>query len=193
MNILDQIIEYIGEYSATDIVDNVNEQLFQFEKDNVINAEERDALRHYFGMRALSNKFGETPAWIMGIINEGMDVFMPGEAGMQSQIDRQNNLIALQHLEEGVGFNIEDVKSKDDLMSILFALKITPPVGFEETLSNKSATIDSMKNVAESGRDIIEGKNTKAESTFSDILKSIVKPRRKDYNLGYHPNVNLDE
>ena len=69
MNILDQIIEYIGEYSATDIVDNVNEQLFQFEKDNVINAEERDALRHYFGMRALSNKLGETPAWSMGIIN----------------------------------------------------------------------------------------------------------------------------
>jgi hypothetical protein len=71
MGILDKILGYIKSDNANEIVGKIDSKLKEFQYHGMIDDMERDALRHYFGIRGLSSKFGETPAWLMGLINEG--------------------------------------------------------------------------------------------------------------------------
>jgi cupin superfamily acireductone dioxygenase involved in methionine salvage len=78
----------------------------------------------------LSSKFGETPAWLMGLINEGWESILPWEAREQVEADMYNNNIAFEDLNKERGFNLEDINTLDDINSILERLKIPPPLEY---------------------------------------------------------------
>ena len=131
MEFLKRILDYINEDSAKDMVSNINDELLKIQDSGLINDEERDALRHYFGIQSLADEYGDTVAWLSGLIHEGTDLIIPGEAGIQSQVDRANNNIALAHREEGIFLKLEDLNSYDKLRDLLNVLEIPPPYRFD--------------------------------------------------------------
>ena len=128
-NFLEKIINYFNEDEASNIVTSINSKLLKMQDDGLINDQERDALRHYLGIQGLAEKYGDTVAWLAGFIHEGTDLVIPGEAGIQSQVDRQNNNIALEHITEGLNINIEDLNNYENLQNLLSMLIIPPPYG----------------------------------------------------------------
>ena len=126
MNFLDTITNFLGA-EAFEKVDEVVIALNRFQDDGLINGQEHDALRHYLGIQELAGHYGGTVAWLIGLANEGLDIVVPGEAGIQSRVDRMNNNIAIAHVEEGSSVTLEDINSYDKLQSLLNILEIPPP------------------------------------------------------------------
>ena len=125
MKLLDKAINALGG-EAWAKVDEVVLTLDRFEEEGIINLQEHDALRHYFGIQELAKHYGGPTAWFIGVLNEGIDQFIPGEAGIQSQVDIKNNNIAIDHVKRGVAININDINSYDSLRSLLNTLEIPP-------------------------------------------------------------------
>ena len=117
-----------NEVSPSNLVHSIDADLRDTTKYNY-DEMEIDALRHYLGMQGLVEKYGDTIAWIAGILHEGTDLVIPGEAGIQSQIDRENNNIALSHANEGINIKVEDLDNYEKLQKLLSVLVIPPPYG----------------------------------------------------------------
>ena len=115
---------------AITILDNLQSDLKYFESEGYFNTEERDALRHYLGMQALGERYGGSAAWVMGMVHEGFDLFMPGESGTQADVDIKNNNIALEDLDKGINVSVEDLQTKEDFRELLNKLVIPPPSTF---------------------------------------------------------------
>ena len=142
MNFLEKIANYFDP-SANESVLDINKELTRIQDRGLINAEERDALRHYLGIQSLVARYGDTVAWVSGIIHEGTDIIMPGEDWAQSKADRINNNIAIDHMGEGIHVKIEDlsillhtddeadiyISTYDKLQELLNVLEIPLPYG----------------------------------------------------------------
>ena len=127
---LDKIAKQVDEEGGIDTVDKIDSSLNKYQEKGLINEEEQDALRHYYGMRALSNKYGGTAAWIAGHVNEGFDRLTPlalgGDDKIQADVDAFNNAISLEHLEEGRGKDFHEEMTAEELRQPLEFLKIPP-------------------------------------------------------------------
>ena len=107
-----------------------------------LTVEERDALRHYYGMREISNIFGPKISKGLGYINEGTDFLTPGEDGEQARIDILNNAIALDHKTRGVGMDYHEGLTQDSIANVLNFLTIPPPVTMNRSGMNSNADVD---------------------------------------------------
>ena len=130
VNTLDKIAKQVDEEGGVDTVSKIDRSLEKYQEGGHINEEEKDALRHYYGMRALSNKYGATGAWIAGHANEGIDRITPlalgGDNKIQADVDAFNNAISLEHLEEGIGKDFHKEMTPEELRQPLEFLKIPP-------------------------------------------------------------------
>ena len=131
---LDKISKQMDDEGGVETVAGIDRTLDKYQKKGHINEEERDALRHYYGMRALSDRYGGTAAWIAGHVNEGIDRIFPmamggkaaEDAKIQADVDAFNNAVSLRHLEEEKGFDIREDMTKDELRKPLEFLKVPP-------------------------------------------------------------------
>jgi len=128
---LDKLINFLGA-EAWEKVDETVTTLDRFQNEGLINPQEHDALRHYLGIQNLAEHYGGTVAWILGLVNEGLDTVVPGQAGEQSRVDRVNNNIALAHMEEGISIKLEDLDSHNKIQNLLNMLEIPPPLFGED-------------------------------------------------------------
>ncbi len=127
---LDKISKQVDDEGGVETVSSINRALGKYQKKGHINEEEKDALRHYYGMRALSNKYGGTAAWIAGQVNEGFDRITPlalgGDDKIQADVDAFNNAVSLRHIEEGLGRDFNEDMTKEELREPLEFLKVPP-------------------------------------------------------------------
>ena len=112
---------------AYEVVHNIDNFLKEYRTDNKITEEERDALRHYYGMRAVINKYGHEIGKIGGIINEGFDLLFPTESKIQSDVDIHNNKVASMHIRMKFGKDISNDMTLEEIREPLKYLKIPPP------------------------------------------------------------------
>ena len=110
----------------TSSVNEIDKILEEFQNQHLITEMDRDALRHYYGMRSLSNRYGSTAANIAGYLHEGIDLLLPTENKLQSSIYIYNNKIALQDILEGRGSEFREDISSEELRNQLLNLKIPP-------------------------------------------------------------------
>ena len=99
-------------------VSAIDSTLDKFTEDGSITEMEQDALRHYFGTRKLANKYGDTMAYVMGVLNAKFDLFF--------SVDLHNNNIALEHLRKSEGFDFHVGISVLELKHILNDLEVPP-------------------------------------------------------------------
>ena len=129
---LDKIAKQVDEEGGVDTVARIDRALGKYQEEGHINEEERDALRHYYGMRALGNEYGGTIAWTVGYLNEGFDLLPTifssekSDYKIQADVDIYNNDIALKHIEEGIGYDLIEGMSVDEVRGPLEYLKIPP-------------------------------------------------------------------
>lgn len=123
-NLIDEFTSEEDFWSPSSFVTSIDNALGKFTKEGKITEMEQDALRHYFGTRKLAKEYGGTPAYIMGVLNEGLDIF--GSGSKQSSVDLHNNNIALKHIEESKGFDFHEGISALELRHILNDLEIPP-------------------------------------------------------------------
>ncbi len=124
-----------GPEQAVKFIDALLYEDFQNRKyGRSIREEERDALRHYYGMRELVNLYGPGMAEMIGNINEWrlMDVISPiykpdDGSEIQREIDYYNNAVALDHKSRGVGQDFHYDLNMDSLRNVLEHLRIPPP------------------------------------------------------------------
>ena len=107
-----------------------------------VSAEERDALRHYYGIRELSNIFGTSIAEGLGYVNEWTDRPIPGEDQEQRRIDLLNNAVALDHKRRGVGMDYHEGLTQDSIANVLNFLTIPPPVKIDRSGFQSNAHVD---------------------------------------------------
>jgi hypothetical protein len=128
---LDKIAKQVDEEGGVDTVAKIDRALGKYEEKGFISKEEQDALRHYYGMRTLSNKYGGTVAWIAGHVNEGFDRIAFLATGnedqkIQADVDIFNNAVSLRHAEEGRGQDIREDMTEEELRKPLKFLKVPP-------------------------------------------------------------------
>jgi hypothetical protein len=127
---LDKISKQVDDEGGVETVSSINRALGKYQKKGHINEEEKHPLRHYYGMRALSNKYGGTAAWIAGQVNEGFDRITPlalgGDDKIQADVDAFNNAVSLRHIEEGLGRDFNEDMTKEELREPLEFLKVPP-------------------------------------------------------------------
>ena len=127
---LDKISKQVDDEGGVETVSSIDKALGKYQEKGHINEEEKDALRHYYGMRALSNKYGGTAAWIAGQVNEGFDRITPlalgGDDKIQADVDAFNNAVSLRHREEGLGHDFNEDMTKEELRKPLEFLKVPP-------------------------------------------------------------------
>ena len=126
MRVLDKIIDSLGA-GAWEEMDNAVVRLDEYQENGMITPQEHDALRHYFGLQAMAKEYGGSVAWIMGLVNEGLNLVVPGELGEQTRIDIKNNNIALDHVKRGVAVDLKNINTYDDLKPLLDVLIVPPP------------------------------------------------------------------
>ena len=128
MEFLKRILDYVDDNNARNMVNDINSELEQYEKEGYISEEERDALRHYFGIKKLSSEYGETIGWLAGLVHENMgaNLLLPenNPKYIDSKIDLYNNNIALEHYRSNTGINFEDIETINDIRKPLEHLKI---------------------------------------------------------------------
>ena len=112
---------------AYEVVHKIDYFLKTYQKDDKITEEERDALRHYYGMRAVINKYGHEIGKIGGIVHEGFDLLFPTESKIQSDIDIHNNKVASMHIRMKFGKDISNDMTLEEIKEPLKYLKIPPP------------------------------------------------------------------
>ena len=129
---LEKIANEVDGKEGRTVVKKVDIALEKYQDKGLITEEEKDALRHYYGMRDLSNRYGGTVAWTMGYMNEGLDWIMPQIVGgksdvkIQADIDLYNNDIALKHVKEGMGYDLKKGMSIEKVRGPLEFLKVPP-------------------------------------------------------------------
>ena len=129
---LDKIAKQVDEEGGKTVVSKVEHALGKYQEEGHINEEEKDALRHYYGMRALGNEYGGTIAWTVGYLNEGFDLLPTifssekSDYKIQADVDIYNNDIALKHIEEGIGYDLKEGMSVEEVRGPLEYLKIPP-------------------------------------------------------------------
>ena len=183
MSFLETIIskgaEYFSGESPNEVVNSIDEILLGHQKDGSISGQQRDALRHYFGMQALSEKYGETPAWLAGVIHEEFDSILPWEGREQSRIDKDNNKVALEHYEKNIGVGWKPGLSVDELYQALEYLEIPPP---PRTADEYMADRAQEGNMSEMGTSVtpVEPENNQPKvdgisraTELEDLAKSI--------------------
>jgi hypothetical protein len=124
-----------GPDQAVHFIDALLYDKFQNNKyGHSVTKEERDALRHYYGMRELVNAYGPGMAEMMGNIHEWslLDIISPiykpdDGREIQREVDYYNNAIALDHKERGVGQDFHNDLNMDSLRNVLKPLRIPPP------------------------------------------------------------------
>mgnify|MGYP001422399105 FL=1 len=112
-----------------EIGNRIDERLKHFQNMGDISEMERDALRHYYGARAVSKAYGTTLARIGGWMHEGLDSIFPWENDAQRDADLYNNELAFSHIKEGIGSDFDLTQtSAEDLKETLKILQIPPPL-----------------------------------------------------------------
>ena len=107
-------------------VNEIDSSLKSYQDKGLITEMERDALRHYYGMRSMVKKYGSRIAKIGGYLHEGIDLIFPTENHLQSKIDIKNNQVAFNHLRDNIGIDFSDDMSIDDIRSSLKYLEVPP-------------------------------------------------------------------
>ena len=123
----DNSLSEMHKMGAYEVVHKIDNFLQAYQKDDKITEEERDALRHYYGMRAVINKYGHEIGKIGGIVHEGFDLLFPTESKIQSDIDIHNNKVASMHIRMKFGKDISNDMTLEEIKEPLKYLKIPPP------------------------------------------------------------------
>ena len=123
----DNSLSEMHKMGAYEVVHKIDNFLKTYQKDDKITEEERDALRHYYGMRAVINKYGHEIGKIGGIVHEGFDLLFPTESKIQSDIDIHNNKVASMHIRRKFGKDISNDMTLEEIKEPLKYLKIPPP------------------------------------------------------------------
>ena len=179
MSFLETIIskgaEYFSGESPNELVNSIDEILLGHQKEGSISGQQRDALRHYFGMQVLSEKYGETPAWLAGVIHEEFDSILPWEGREQSRIDKGNNKVALEHYEKNIGVGWKPGLSVDELYQALEYLEIPPPPRTADEYMADRAQEGNMAEMGTSAMSAFENKDN-----WSSTNERNFQERKKD-------------
>ena len=123
----DNSLSEMHKMGAYEVVNKIDNFLKTYQKDDKITEAERAALRHYYGMRAVINKYGHEIGKIGGIVHEGFDLLFPTESKIQSDIDIHNNKVASMHIRMKFGKDISNDMTLEEIKEPLKYLKIPPP------------------------------------------------------------------
>jgi hypothetical protein len=177
-NVLEKVLNTLNDGKALQIHDNINDELLQYQDKGWIDDDERDALRHYYTIQGLAHEYGETIAWISGLIHEdlGLQLLHPEESAeyKSTKADLNNNNMALEMyklLPEG----------KNPLQDLYLAdspERLKAPLAFLEI-------IDLVE--------IISGPDSNQDIAFPPNRDILDPPPRSQSNSGYHPELDQNQ
>tara|TARA_R100000152_G_scaffold19239_1_gene11402 strand:+ start:1125 stop:1775 length:651 start_codon:yes stop_codon:yes gene_type:complete len=119
--------------SPESMVDAINFKLQQFVDLGHITPQEKDQLRHYYGIIKIAEKYGSNMAYVLGQLNEvsllpqaGYDAGGGQENTYQRKIDKLNNEEALKDFDSGNYKALSDSTTVEEMREIINRT-FTPP------------------------------------------------------------------